>query len=56
MENQKNHDVCVNCPLVPVKPKYKDQFHCYCGKCNKRIALKYKPNFCLRCGQKVDWT
>ena len=56
MENQKSHEVCANCPLIPVKPRYKDSFHCYCGKCNKRIALKYKPNFCLRCGQKVDWS
>ena len=56
MEKQTNHEVCANCPLEPVKPKYVNQYHCYCGKCDKRIPLKHKPQFCMRCGQKVDWT
>ena len=56
MEKKEQHTVCANCPLIPIKPKYVDKFHCYCGVCNKRIPLKYKPNHCIRCGQKVDWT
>ena len=39
----------------PKKPVFKDDTHCSCGSCGKRISLKYHPQFCMRCGQKVDW-
>ena len=55
-EKNSDHNVCANCTLIPVKPKYVNEYHCYCGKCDKRIPLKHKPQFCMRCGQKVDWT
>lgn len=53
---KEDHDVCANCPLIPVKPRYADKFHAYCGVCNKRIGLKHTPQFCMRCGCKIDWT
>lgn len=37
----------------PMSPRYSDEWHCYCGNCNKRLSLKHKPNYCMRCGQKV---
>jgi len=37
----------------PMKPRYSDEWHCYCGRCNKRLSLKHKPQYCMRCGQKV---
>ena len=40
---------------TPMKPRYADEWHCYCGKCNKRMGLKHRPNYCTRCGQKVLW-
>lgn len=38
------------------KPVYKDEFHVYCGSCNKRIPLKIKANYCHKCGEKIDWS
>ena len=37
----------------PMKPRYSEEWHCYCGRCNKRLSLKHKPQYCMRCGQKV---
>ena len=37
----------------PMEPRFADEWHCYCGNCNKRLSMKYKPNYCMRCGQKV---
>ena len=36
------------------KPVIKDEHHWYCGACGKRIPLKKKPKFCLKCGVKID--
>ncbi len=37
----------------PMKPRLFDDFHMYCGNCNKRLSMKHKPQYCMRCGQKV---
>ena len=31
----------------------KDSHHWYCGVCHKRIPLKKKPKYCLKCGSKI---
>lgn len=38
------------------KPVYRDEFHVYCGACNKRIPLKIKANYCHKCGEKINWS
>ena len=39
----------------PAKPIYRDEHHAYCLKCDKRLSMKRKPKYCMRCGQKVLW-
>lgn len=39
---------------LAAKPFNKDEHHLYCGACGKRINLKTKPNYCCKCGVKID--
>ena len=38
-----------------VKPVMKTFFHCYCGKCGKRIPLEIRARYCHKCGTRIDW-
>lgn len=52
--NKHGHEVCVNCPLQPVKITMRDNKY-YCGACGKRIPHKIKANFCPKCGRQILW-
>lgn len=41
--------------LREVEPKSTDEFHWYCGNCNRRLRLKLNLRCCPRCGVKIKW-
>ena len=54
LQERTNHQVCVNCPLQPVKITWQ-QGKAYCGSCGKRIPAKIKANYCHKCGREIAW-